>query len=52
MYSVMNSNGPDLVPGFEESPYLSFFFMFFVIFGSFVIINLFVGVVIGSFNKA
>jgi hypothetical protein len=48
----MNSNGPDEVPTFEAAPFLSLFFVFFVIFGAFFIINLFVGVIINSFSEA
>jgi hypothetical protein len=49
MYSSINSRGPLLVPGYKESPYLAFFFVIFVIFGSFYLTNLFVGVVITAF---
>jgi hypothetical protein len=52
MYSCMNSNGPDEVPTFEVAPFLSLFFIFFVIFGAFFIINLFVGVIINAFTEA
>jgi len=50
MYSTMNSRGPLQVPGYYESPVLSIFFLVFIILGSFFITNLFVGVVISSFN--
>jgi len=51
MYRAMDSRGPELVPGYKEQPYLSFFFLFFVIFGAFFITNLFVGVVISAYNR-
>jgi len=51
MYKIMNSNGPDRVPGYKQQPYLSIFFMAFIIFGAFFIINMFVGVVISAYNR-
>ena len=51
MYTIMNSNGPDLVPGYKVTPYVSLFFCMFMIFGAFFIINLFVGVIITAYNR-
>jgi len=51
MYKMMNSNGPDLVPGYKVNYFISAFFIFFIIFGAFFIINLFVGVVISAYNR-
>jgi len=54
MYSTVNSKGPDLLPGYKEgsNPYiLCSFFMFFIMFGAFFVMNLFVGVIISAFNR-
>lgn len=51
MYRAMDSNGPDKVPGYKEKPIYSLFFVFYIVFGAFFITNLFVGVVISSFNR-
>lgn len=51
MYKIMNSNGPDLVPSYKKEPYLSLYFMAFIVFGAFFIINMFVGVVISAYNR-
>lgn len=51
MYKVMNSGGPETAPGYKTSPYLSLFFILFIIFGAFFIINLFVGVIISAYNR-
>jgi len=51
MYRAMDSNGPTMTPGFKTKPYYSLFFISYVIFGAFFITNLFVGVVISSFNR-
>ena len=47
----MDSNGPNLTPGFKTKPYYSIFFVVYIIFGAFFITNLFVGVVISTFNR-
>ena len=47
----MNSGGPETAPGYKTSPYLSLFFILFIIFGAFFIINLFVGVIISAYNR-
>ena len=51
MYSAMNSRGKDLVPGFHENSWMSFFFTTWIIVGAFFMTNLFVGVVISAFNR-
>jgi hypothetical protein len=51
MYDTMNGVSPELVPGYKVSPALALFFMLFIIFGGFFITNLFIGVVIASFNR-
>lgn len=51
MYRAMNSRGPDLVPGYKTNSYLSLFFVAYIIVGAFFITNLFVGVVISSYNR-
>jgi hypothetical protein len=53
MSVVVNSNGPDLVPGFKTDWYKlnSIVFVFITLFGGFFIMNLFVGVVISAFNR-
>jgi hypothetical protein len=47
----MNSKGPTEVPGYKEKPAFALFFVVFIIFCSFFIINLFVGVIISAFNR-
>jgi hypothetical protein len=51
MNLAVNSKGPMLVPGFKESPFISLFFVVFIIFGAFFITNLFVGVIISAYNR-
>jgi len=51
MYKVMNSGGIDNVPGYKTQPFISIFFILFIIFGAFFIINLFVGVIISAYNR-
>jgi voltage-gated sodium channel type IV alpha len=51
MNLAVNSKGPLDVPGFKENPYISLFFLVFIIFGAFFIINLFVGVIISAYNR-
>ena len=50
-YSAMNSRGPHETPGYKEQPWLALFFIIFIIFGSFFMMNLFVGVVLSAYNK-
>ena len=51
MYKAMNSRGPNMQPGSKESYSSSLFFMGYIIFGAYFMANLFVGVVISSFNR-
>ena len=51
MNMAVNSKGPSLAPGFKETPYISLFFLIFMIFGAFFIVNLFVGVIISAYNR-
>ena len=51
MYQVVNSRGPDMVPGYRETQLLCPLFMLFVMIGGFFLMNLFVLVVISAFNK-
>jgi hypothetical protein len=51
MFSIVNSDGPEAVPVFYNSPFVVVFFILFIIFGAFFMTNLFVGVVINAFNK-
>ena len=52
MYSIVNSRGPFEVPGFQEDFYQfkGIIFVVVTLLGGFFIMNLFVGVVINSFN--
>ena len=51
MYSMMNSGGPDNQPEQNNSPEVCLFFLCFIIFGAFFMTNLFIGVIIQSYNK-
>jgi hypothetical protein len=51
MYKAMASRGIDLTQEQYHSPYLCIFFVLFIIVGSFVVSNLFVGVVISTYNR-
>ena len=51
MYKAMNSRGPDFQPGSKENYIYSIFFISYIIFGAYFMANLFVGVVISSFNR-
>ena len=51
MYKAMNSMGPDMQPGNKENYTYSVFFISYIIFGAYFMANLFVGVVISSFNR-
>ena len=48
---LINSRGPDLVPGYKEDKRLSLFFLAVIIFCALFIMNLFVGVIINAFNN-
>lgn len=51
MYAGMASNGVDMVPKQYNSPYYFIYFVLFIIVGNFFITNLFVGVVISTYNR-
>ena len=51
MYRAMNSNGPNVQPGSKVSYSTSLFFCVYIIFGAYFMSNLFVGVVISTFNR-
>jgi hypothetical protein len=51
MYSGIDATGIDKQPEKNHSPALALFFIAFMIIGSMLIFNLFVGVVIDNFNK-
>jgi hypothetical protein len=51
MLQGMDSVGIDYQPKRENSLYWSLFFVVFVIFGNFFIMNLFAGAVVMTFNK-
>ena len=51
MYQAIASKGPNVEPVPQNSPLWAYFFIFFMVVGSFFILNLFVGIVINTFNK-
>jgi len=51
MYRGAASRGIDLQPERLARPYMAFFFIAFIVIGSFFILNLFVGVVISTYNR-
>lgn len=51
MDSAANSRNRDEQPIREANIYMYFYFVFFVIFGSFFTLNLFIGVIIDNFNE-
>ena len=51
MYRGIASRGVDQVPISKHDPLLSLFFIIFIIVGAFFILNLFVGVVISTYNR-
>jgi hypothetical protein len=51
MYTGMSLRGLDLIPVMNSKIPLSLFFIGFVIIGNFFITNLFVGVVVSTFNR-
>ncbi|NWY41886.1 SCN5A protein, partial [Sylvia atricapilla] len=51
MYAAVDSRGKDEQPKMESSLYMYLYFVFFIIFGSFFTLNLFVGVIIDNFNQ-
>lgn len=51
MNSATDSRAHDVQPTREANIYMYFYFVFFVIFGSFFTLNLFIGVIIDNFNE-
>ncbi|NWQ66466.1 SCN5A protein, partial [Neopipo cinnamomea] len=51
MYAAVDSREKDDQPEMEHSLYMYFYFVTFIIFGSFFTLNLFVGVIIDNFNQ-
>uniref|UniRef100_A0A8D0G2N2 Sodium channel protein n=1 Tax=Sphenodon punctatus TaxID=8508 RepID=A0A8D0G2N2_SPHPU len=51
MYAAVDSCGVDNQPCFEKNLYMYLYFVIFIIFGSFFMLNLFTGVVINNFNQ-
>ncbi|NWY67151.1 SCN5A protein, partial [Erithacus rubecula] len=51
MYAAVDSREIDQQPKFEERLHMYAFFVVFIIFGSFFMLNLFIGVVISNFNQ-
>ncbi|NXO08536.1 SCN5A protein, partial [Oriolus oriolus] len=51
MYAAVDSREIDQQPVFEERLSMYVFFVVFIIFGSFFMLNLFIGVVISNFNQ-
>ncbi|XP_027527855.1 sodium channel protein type 5 subunit alpha-like, partial [Neopelma chrysocephalum] len=51
MYAAVDSRQINEQPKFEASLYMYIYFVVFIIFGSFFMLNLFIGVVINNFNQ-
>lgn len=51
MYHVQDSRGPRMTVGYKHSPYTALFFVVTVMFCSFFIMNMFVGVVVSAYNR-
>jgi hypothetical protein len=51
MNSGVDSTDIDMQPMINYNLYWSLFFIMFILFGNFLILNLFVGVVVSTFNK-
>ncbi|NWR70490.1 SCN5A protein, partial [Centropus unirufus] len=51
MYAAVDSRGIDEQPKFEAFLSMYMYFVIFIVFGSFFMLNLFVGVVISNFNQ-
>ncbi|XP_038611370.1 sodium channel protein type 11 subunit alpha [Tachyglossus aculeatus] len=51
VYAAVDAKKKDEQPGFEENQFMYLYFVFFIIFGSFFTLNLFIGVIIDNFNK-
>jgi hypothetical protein len=51
MNKGVDSVGIDLQPKKNQNQYWSIYFMFFIILGCFLVLDLFVGVVVSTFNR-
>ena len=51
MYRGIDAGGVNRVPVQNKSPHFAVFFILFIIAGSFFMLNLFVGVVISTYNR-
>uniref|UniRef100_A0A452ILN9 Sodium channel protein n=1 Tax=Gopherus agassizii TaxID=38772 RepID=A0A452ILN9_9SAUR len=51
MYAAVDSTDVGQQPKYEESLYMYFYFVIFIIFGAFFTLNLFIGVIIDNFNQ-
>lgn len=51
MQNGIDARGFDLQPQANYNVYWCFYFMLFVVLGNFLVINLFAGVVVSTFNK-
>uniref|UniRef100_A0A452IJ43 Sodium channel protein n=1 Tax=Gopherus agassizii TaxID=38772 RepID=A0A452IJ43_9SAUR len=51
MYAAVDSTDVSQQPKYEESLYMYFYFVIFIIFGAFFTLNLFIGVIIDNFNQ-
>lgn len=51
MADSVDARGIDMQPAFEHAFYAYYFFVVFIIIGSFFALNLFIGVIIDNFNK-
>jgi hypothetical protein len=52
MYNAINSVGENLGPKLNATPANGYFFVIFVLIGSFLFLNLFVGVIFKEFEDA
>ena len=50
MYNSIDAVSYDVAPQKDRNPYLAYYYIIFIIFGSFVIVNLFIGVLIDTFT--
>lgn len=51
MYQAIAATNPDFEPEKGRNPAWAYFFIGFMVVGSFFILNLFVGIVINTFNR-
>ncbi|XP_067843459.1 sodium channel, voltage-gated, type I-like, alpha isoform X1 [Heptranchias perlo] len=51
MYAAVDSRAVEQQPSHEVNLYMYFYFVIFIIFGSFFTLNLFIGVIIDNFNQ-